>query len=568
MAEFAQTDTTSDAFWDEAFKVLENETLTQRQRANCDLSSPSVENRSGAAQFSLSYSLPASQPNASVGAAQNAVKQSMSSQTSLNPYQTSNKNTTKLSYDNGHDRKLEDDAQQKPPPVDTREKVSSVNIASNSVNTNAADTSSGPPIAKSSFHVVSASNSIYASVVAPVERASSEAEPSLAHRQAKVPRPSTWRTTSEAASTVSTETTTSRPSSSSGMDLKPSAKVASHQSMKPAALPSVPRPAAWDNNNANSTTASMPEQPGSRPSSSHGLPPQQNNGLPPPLNYAPERAQPLNDEYRPLLVKNANLSAPLLNGWTLFSHQKKAILRSLIMRRFILALDMGLGKTLIGCVWAKAFQQTFEGLKIIVVCPVSLKKEWMRTAQEATGLVVDDDDESTNVQIFGWSKTPSEVAPSIANYVVVFDEAHSLQSMQTQRTKAALKLVQSPKCVGVLMLSGTPMKNGKPLNLFPLLKAARHPFGDHQKAYETHFCSGHNKQIRGKVVWDANGASNLVQLRQHVSSHLLYMTKEECLDELPPKTREFRQVPVSSRHQLQHDSALNELVRTVLLYFH
>jgi SNF2 family DNA or RNA helicase len=231
------------------------------------------------------------------------------------------------------------------------------------------------------------------------------------------------------------------------------------------------------------------------------------------------------------------------------------------MRRFILALDMGLGKTLIGCVFAKAFQQTFENLKIVIVCPVSLKKEWKRTAEEATGLQVDEDPESTNVTIHSWAKIPSDVPATISNYVIVFDEAHSMQSMATQRTKTALKLVQPDRCIGVLMLTGTPMKNGKPLNLFPLLRAARHPFGDNQKAFERHFCAGHDKSFGNRIVWDANGSSNLVQLRQHVASHLLYMTKEECLDKLPPKTREFKQVPVSSRHQLQHDSALNELAK-------
>ena len=231
------------------------------------------------------------------------------------------------------------------------------------------------------------------------------------------------------------------------------------------------------------------------------------------------------------------------------------------MRRFILALDMGLGKTLIGCVFAKAFQQTFENLKIIIVCPVSLKKEWNRTAEEATGLQVDEDAESTNVTIHSWAKIPSEVPASISNYIVVLDEAHSMQSMTAQRTKTTLQLVQPDRCIGVLMLTGTPMKNGKPLNLFPLLRAARHPFGDNQKAFERHFCNGHDKSFGNRIVWDANGSSNLVQLRQHVASHLLYMTKEECLETLPPKTREFKQVPVSSRYQLQHDSALNELAK-------
>ena len=108
------------------------------------------------------------------------------------------------------------------------------------------------------------------------------------------------------------------------------------------------------------------------------------------------------------------------------------------------------------------------------------------------------------------------------------------------------------------------MKNGKPLNLFPLLKAVNHPFGAHQLAYETYFCAGQTKKFgRDREVWDANGSSNLSQLRQHVSSHLLYMAKEECLDELPPRTRVFRHVPVSSRHQLQHNLALNDLVSAV-----
>lgn len=109
------------------------------------------------------------------------------------------------------------------------------------------------------------------------------------------------------------------------------------------------------------------------------------------------------------------------------------------------------------------------------------------------------------------------------------------------------------------------MKNGKPLNLFPLLKAVRHPFGSHQKAYEIHFCAGREKSYGpGRPVWDANGSSNLPQLRAHISSHLLHMTKEQCLADLPSQTRLFRKVPVSSRHQLRHNNALNDLVRKSL----
>lgn len=275
----------------------------------------------------------------------------------------------------------------------------------------------------------------------------------------------------------------------------------------------------------------------------------------------------MNDEHRQALVQNANLSATLNNGWKLYSHQKRAILKALLMRRCILALDCGLGKTIIGCVWAKSMQRTYGDLKVYVICPVSMTQEWKRTAQDATGLIVAGDKAdkenvvNCDMQICSWGKVPIDVPRSIPNFVVVCDEAHSMQSMLAQRTQSVLQLIQSPRCVGVLLLSGTPMKNGKPSNLFPLLKAVNHPFGDNQKSFETYFCAGHQKQMRGTVVWDANGSSNLSDLNQHISSHLLYLRKDDVLSDLPPQTRTTRQVPVSSRHQLQHNQALADLAR-------
>jgi hypothetical protein len=104
------------------------------------------------------------------------------------------------------------------------------------------------------------------------------------------------------------------------------------------------------------------------------------------------------------------------------------------------------------------------------------------------------------------------------------------------------------------------MKNGKPSNLFPLLRAVRHPFGDDQKIYEMFFCNGQLKRFRNKEVWDASGSSNLVVLNAHIISHVLYKTKEDCLKELPGKKREYKRVPVCSKFAVQHSRALNDLV--------
>lgn len=317
---------------------------------------------------------------------------------------------------------------------------------------------------------------------------------------------------------------------------------------------------------ATNTTTSKPSSASNAMASGRtkDLPP-----LPPMIAYDPDRVAPVDDGRRAELIRNAQLNAELLNGWKILPHQKSGVLRGLKMRRFILAFDMGLGKTLVGCVWGKAFKNTYPNLKIYCICPVSLKQEWVRTASKIVGLDCDDDgkEESPSpeldVHVCSWQKIPSprKVPEEAKHYVVVADEAHQMQNITSARTKDALDLMQDKRCVGVLLLTGTPMKNGKPCNIFPLLRAVRHPFGDNQRLFETFFCNGMQKNFRGRPTWDASGSSNLNHLNAHIASHMLFMTKEECLENLPPKTREFRKVVVSSRDELKHSNAMNELAK-------
>mmetsp|Transcript_22601 Transcript_22601/g.34453 ORF Transcript_22601/g.34453 Transcript_22601/m.34453 type:complete len:813 (+) Transcript_22601:174-2612(+) len=288
--------------------------------------------------------------------------------------------------------------------------------------------------------------------------------------------------------------------------------------------------------------------------------------LPEPLIYDEDRTRNIKDQYRLTLIKNADLSGTLKNGWKLLQHQKIGVLLALQMRKILLAYDMGLGKTLIGCVFAKAFKKTFPQLKVYIISPVSLKKEWERTASDVTGLECEPDkspkmqlnQDSLDVRITSWAKVPLRVPPHIQHYIVICDEAHNLQSMESGRTKDTLKLTHGERCVGVLLLTGTPMKNGKPANLFPLLRAVGHPFGDDQRLYEAYFCNGQHKTFGGRTVWDASGSSNLGLLNCHIKSHVVYKTKEECLM-LPEKKREFRTVPVGSKFEIQHNRALADL---------
>ncbi|KAL7435527.1 hypothetical protein ACHAXM_005401 [Skeletonema potamos] len=323
----------------------------------------------------------------------------------------------------------------------------------------------------------------------------------------------------------------------------------------------------------------------------------------PELQYDHSRILPINDDDTDSLIENAELEKQLLNGWTLYDHQKEGVLRALRMRRLVLAFDMGTGKTIIGCVWAKAFLRTFKGIKIFVIAPVTLHEDWRRTATSATGLKLDSgkkknevakkkvassddeyyatgkkrkskkkeeedtpsDDDEPDVHIYSWSNVSAYkelINDCPEGYVVICDEAHNMQSMSSQRTKDALKLMKPKYCRGVLLLSGTPMKNGRPSNLFPLLQAVKHPFGDHQMRFEAYFCDGQQRMINGKEVWLATGSSNLRELQAHTASHIFRMTKEECMSkELPPRKREFRTVPVGPLQQQRYTEALKDLAK-------
>ena len=88
------------------------------------------------------------------------------------------------------------------------------------------------------------------------------------------------------------------------------------------------------------------------------------------------------------LVAAAELDRPLAGIGHLFSHQKEAVKWLLahrtggIYRGGILADDMGLGKTLSALVAARAMAK-IHGCPVFVICPASLKDNWLREAAKA-----------------------------------------------------------------------------------------------------------------------------------------------------------------------------------------
>ena len=224
------------------------------------------------------------------------------------------------------------------------------------------------------------------------------------------------------------------------------------------------------------------------------------------------------------------------------NHQKDAIEKLLKNNRFILADDMGLGKTT--SVVISALET--EVKKILVICPASLKINWMREFQLYTDreiFICEGKKYSTESDIvimnydivknFYDTKSP-ETSPIIqSNFdLIVIDEAHYISNTTAIRTKLINSFAKKSK--RLWLLSGTPMTS-RPINYFNLLSLIDSPVAQNWMAYVIRYCEGYQFRVGGnKKVWNTNGASNLEELRDRTSRQVLRRLKTEVLD-LPEK---------------------------------
>jgi SNF2 family DNA or RNA helicase len=251
------------------------------------------------------------------------------------------------------------------------------------------------------------------------------------------------------------------------------------------------------------------------------------------------------------LVQAAGLADSLADGRCLLGHQRLAVRWLLARRGAVLADAMGLGKTLTALAAARAMVRLAE-CRLVVLAPVGLHLHWR---QEAAAL-------GLRLELHSWGRIPAALPG--AGTVLIVDEAHFAQSLRARRTQAFLRLARHPRLRALWLLTGTPMKNGRPVQLFPLLAAIGHPLGRDQRAYEERYCQGHWREQGGRRLWQAQGASQLDELRQLVRPLVLHRTKAQCLD-LPPKERLHHEVDLGEHAANRFDAQLQAVVQAYRL---
>jgi SWI/SNF-related matrix-associated actin-dependent regulator 1 of chromatin subfamily A len=240
-------------------------------------------------------------------------------------------------------------------------------------------------------------------------------------------------------------------------------------------------------------------------------------------------------------VKNISIDYNKYTHRPPMEHQKEAIEKLVRNKKFILADDMGLGKTTSTII---AALET-GAKKILIVCPASLKINWQREIANysdrsvyiAEGKKFSDEHDFVivNYDILKnfhdiKEKDKSEIM-KINFDLVIMDEAHMISNPQAQRTKIANDIAS--KSNRVWLLSGTPMTS-RPMNYYNLLNLVDSPVAMNWMAYAKRYCNGFQFSVGKRKVWNVTGASNLDELRERTSTHILRRLKEEVLD-LPEK---------------------------------
>ena len=64
-------------------------------------------------------------------------------------------------------------------------------------------------------------------------------------------------------------------------------------------------------------------------------------------------------------------------------------------------------------------------------------------------------------------------------------------------------------CIGKFLLTGTPIKNGRLINLYPLLLLLKHLLTSNKRDYEKNYCNAYLGEIGDKNIWINTGSSNL-----------------------------------------------------------
>jgi len=266
-----------------------------------------------------------------------------------------------------------------------------------------------------------------------------------------------------------------------------------------------------------------------------------------------------------------------------YDHQKEAIKFLLTRNGAILALDMGLGKTM--CSIIAALESGAE--KILVVCPSSIKINWEREINyycDHTSIISGKKWNPSKFTIINYDilknfhtisdgrkkKKADDVvireAKELINHkfdLVIVDEAHFLKNPKSIRGKVMSEVCVKYGIEKVWLLTGTPIAN-RPMDYFNLLNLIKAPIANNWQFFATRYCAAKKffktlKNGQRKQIWLTDGASNLDELSKKTKNIMLRRKKGDVLD-MPDKTITPMLYDLSKKGWSEYDRLWDEYI--------
>jgi len=234
---------------------------------------------------------------------------------------------------------------------------------------------------------------------------------------------------------------------------------------------------------------------------------------------------------------DAELELPATVAGELMPFQRAGVAYALSQRRAFIADEQGLGKT----IQALAALEAANAYPAIVVCPASLKLNWLRecerwlpkrSAAAVSGRTGELPEAEILVVNYDVLDAHGEALAARGPAALVLDESHYCKNPKARRTRAAIELsaAMEPDAMR-LALTGTPLVN-RPGELVPQLRALRR-LAD--------FGSGATFERR----FEADAARR--RLHWHLRSRCyVRRRKEDVLPQLPSKRRITVPVPLTN----------------------
>lgn len=237
--------------------------------------------------------------------------------------------------------------------------------------------------------------------------------------------------------------------------------------------------------------------------------------------------------------------------------QIKSAVHALTRSPAYIADEPGLGKT----ITAIMCMNTIPG-RAFILCPPYLKYNWQDeihkwSTSRSVGekpIIIENGKSINEAHLSNFTIVPDSLLnnENVLQYIRrerflwgFIDEAHRYKDDQSKRTKALIKTI-AEQCDRMVFLSGTPIPNARPMEIYPIASAlAPEAIGyyDYPK-FGKLFCDGKEKiryQGRQQIrEWDFSGRSNLSTLNKLLfDKFMIRHEKKDVLTELPPKTRQL-----------------------------